>query len=82
MATFVDWLRSWHGRKDDLRDFWTGIALVCWCLWKHRNDIVFEGVTPSLGSVIQKILAEAEVWRDAGLFRAGLAYVDRWRVYE
>jgi hypothetical protein len=77
MATFVDWLRSWHGRKDDM-----SIALVCWCLWKHRNDIVFEGATPSLGLVIQKILAEAEVWRDAGLFRAELAFVDRWRVHE
>jgi hypothetical protein len=35
-----------------------------------------------LGLVIQKILAEAEVWRDAGLFRAELASVDRWRVHE
>jgi hypothetical protein len=82
MSAFVDWLRSWHGRRDDLRDFWTGIALVCWCLGRHRNDIVFEGATPSSGSVIRKILAEAEVWRAAGLFRAGLASVDRWRVDE
>jgi hypothetical protein len=51
-------------------------------LWKHRNDIVFEGASPSSGSVIQKILAEAKVWRVAGLFRAGLASVDRWRVHE
>jgi hypothetical protein len=41
MATFVDWLHAWHGRKDDLLDFWIGIGLVCWCLWSHRNDIVF-----------------------------------------
>jgi hypothetical protein len=51
-------------------------------LWRHHNDIVFEGVTPSSGSVIRKILAEAEVWRAAGLFRAKLASVDRWRVGE
>jgi hypothetical protein len=49
------------GRKVDLHDFWIGNALVCWCLWRHRNDIVFEGATPSFGSVIRKILAEAEV---------------------
>jgi hypothetical protein len=82
MSVFVDWLRSWHGRRDDLRDFSTGIALVCWCLWRHRNHIVFEGATPSSGSVISKILAEAEVWRAVGLFRAGLASVNRWRVGE
>jgi hypothetical protein len=63
-------------------DFSTGITLVCWCLWRHRNDIVFEVTTPSLGSVIRKILAEAEVWSDAGLFRARLASVNRWRVGE
>jgi hypothetical protein len=61
MTAFVDWLRSWHRRKDDLCDFWIGIALVCWCLWRHRNYIVFEGATPSVGSVIRKILAETEV---------------------
>jgi hypothetical protein len=82
MAAFVDWLHSWHRRKDDLCDFWIGIALVCWCLWSHRNYIVFEGATPSVGSVIRKVLAEAEVWRVAGLFKAKLASVDRWRVGE
>jgi hypothetical protein len=82
MTAFADWLRSWHGGKDDLRDFWIGIALVCWCLWRHRNDIIFEGASPSSGSVIRKVLAEAELWRAAGLFRARLASVDRWRVGE
>jgi hypothetical protein len=42
-------------------------------LWRHHNAIVFEGVTPSSGSVIHKILAEAEVWR---------VVMDRWRVGE
>jgi hypothetical protein len=46
LAMFADWLQSWRGRRDDLRHFWTGIALVCWCLWRHRNYIVFEGATP------------------------------------
>jgi hypothetical protein len=51
-------------------------------LWRHLNDIVFEGATPSFGFVIRKILAEAEVWRVVGLFKAKLASVDRWRVGE
>jgi hypothetical protein len=82
MAVFVDWLRAWHGGKDDLHDFWIGIALVCRCLWRHRNDIVFEGASPSFGAVIRKILVEAEVWRVADLFKAKLASVDRWMVDE
>jgi hypothetical protein len=78
MAEFVDWLYSWHRRKDDLCDFWTDIALVCWCLWRHRNDIVFEGAIPSSGSVIRKILGDMV----ARHFKAKLASVDRWRVGE
>jgi hypothetical protein len=82
MAAFVDWLHGWHGRKDDLYDFWTDISLVCCCLWRHRNDIVFEGSPPYSGSVIRKILAKAEVWRVVGLFKVKIASVDRWRVGE
>jgi hypothetical protein len=61
MIVFADWLHSWHRRKDDMRDFWIGIALVCLCLWRHCNDVVFQGATPSSGSVIYKILTKAEV---------------------
>jgi hypothetical protein len=44
--------------------------------------LFFQGVTPSSRSVIRKILAEAEVWRVAGLFKGMLASVDSWRVGE
>jgi hypothetical protein len=44
----ADWLQSWHGSSGDLQDFWTAIALVCWCLWRHQNDIVLEGAAPRL----------------------------------
>jgi hypothetical protein len=49
-----------------MRDFWTYIARVCYCLWRHHNDIVFYGTTPSSRSIIRKILVEAEVWRVVG----------------
>jgi hypothetical protein len=70
------------GGKTIYETFGRASHFVCWCLWKHDNDIVFQGATPSSGSVIRKILAKAEVWRDAGLFSARLASVDRWRVGE
>lgn len=41
--------------------------LVMWTLWKHRNDIVFEGHTPSLSGVLQKIQGEGAIWAKAGL---------------
>jgi hypothetical protein len=59
-----------------------GITLVCWCLWRHRNDVVFEGASPSKGTVLARITDEAELWRAAGLFRDALAVVDKWRCRE
>jgi hypothetical protein len=45
-------------------------------VWRHN------WTSPSSGVVLRKILIEAEVWRAAGLFKARLASVDRWRVGE
>jgi hypothetical protein len=67
---------SWRGRSDDLRDFWMSIALVCWCLWRYRNDIVFKGATPSSFAVVHMIRAEAEMWKATVLFRIELSLVD------
>jgi hypothetical protein len=39
-SRLVDWLQGWRGGGDVIRDCWTGIALVSWCMWLHRNDIV------------------------------------------
>jgi hypothetical protein len=58
---------------------WT---LVCWCLWRHRNDVVFEGATPSHLVVVRLIRREAELCKAAGLFRTELAQLDKWRIGE
>jgi hypothetical protein len=34
----ADWLQAWRGRAGDVRDC---VALICWCLWRYRKDIVF-----------------------------------------
>lgn len=47
-------------------DFLTGVTLICWCLWRHQNDVVFEGVAPSKAVVISRISDEAELWRLEG----------------
>ena len=81
-AKLVPWLQAWGGGKEIARDFWTGAALVCWCLWTHRNDVVFDGAAPSPAVVLSKISVEADLWRIARLFRSSLAPVDRWIVRE
>jgi hypothetical protein len=65
-----------------MRDYWMGVTLICWCLWRHRSDIVFEDAAPSPSAVIYKIRMEAEVWKVVGLFKAELALADRWRLGE
>lgn len=38
------------------------VALVAWCLWKLRNNCVFEGAPPSLPLIIQDIKEDAKLW--------------------
>jgi hypothetical protein len=79
---FVGWLQGKRGGPGADRDLWTGVTLICWCLWRHRNDIVFDSVAPSKSTVLSKISDEAELWRVAGIFRDSFAPVDKWRYRE
>lgn len=75
-ARLVCWLQEWGGGREEARDFWMGVALFCWCLWTHCNDMVFEGAAPSPTVVLSKISVEVDLWRAALLFTASLASVD------
>jgi hypothetical protein len=81
-VSLADWLQAWRGRAGKVRDYWMGVAIICWCLWRHKNDIIFEGAAPSLSAVIHNIHMEAELCKAAGLFKAELALVDRWMLGE
>lgn len=59
---------SLGGRKV-CRDFATGSILICWCLWRHRNAIVFEGARPCVSQVAHTIEQEGTAWMSAGLFK-------------
>lgn len=40
---------------------------MAWELWKHRNDIVFQGVRPDIQSVVSAVvITEGQMWCLAG----------------
>lgn len=38
-------------------------------LWKHWNNIMFNGATPSLSRTVQRIREEGRLWAKAGLIK-------------
>uniref|UniRef100_A0A0A9D4A3 Reverse transcriptase zinc-binding domain-containing protein n=1 Tax=Arundo donax TaxID=35708 RepID=A0A0A9D4A3_ARUDO len=42
------------------------IILVAWCIWKHRNACVFDGISPSLIHLMQVVEEEMSLWTMAG----------------
>uniref|UniRef100_A0A0A8ZV08 Uncharacterized protein n=1 Tax=Arundo donax TaxID=35708 RepID=A0A0A8ZV08_ARUDO len=40
----------------------SAVILGDWSLWRHRNDCVFNGVQPSVATVLQLAREEARVW--------------------
>lgn len=76
VATSSETLQSWCIRQEQVQDHRRTTRaitlLVSWELWKHRNGIVFDGVTPSTMTVIERINTEGRVWREAGLLKGDL----------
>jgi hypothetical protein len=52
---------------------WRAIILIFWCIWRHRNDVVFNGAPPSQRSIGENIKAEYDRWRQAKLFRGAFS---------
>ena len=51
-----------------------------WMIWKHRNDVVFNGILPSIPSLKHGIREEGVAWTNLGLL-GKLAHEeaeDRW----
>lgn len=65
----MEWWTSINPQKQLRKETWTIITLVAWMLWKHINDIVFNGVSPSASEVLKKFDLEGQDWRTATLLR-------------
>ena len=53
-AELVGWWTSLNIQKNKRKETWTVVTLVAWTLWKHRNDIVFNGASPSVNEVLRR----------------------------
>jgi hypothetical protein len=47
----------------------TTIILIFWCMWMHRNDVVFNGALPSQMTIREKSKVGYDRWRQAKLCR-------------
>jgi hypothetical protein len=65
---FQCWYRSLLGEqtKERRKIIFPLVNLVCWELWKERNQRIFEKKDRSANAMITKILEEIDVWRTAG----------------
>jgi hypothetical protein len=66
----VPWWSSLSCTRSVRRDMWTAIILVFWCIWRHRNEVVFNGATPAAAAIRHRIREEYQRWRVARLFRS------------
>lgn len=72
-AELIPWCNSCTATDIKAKDRRTILSLGLWELWKHRNDIVFHGATPSATIVIANMEKEGRAWSAAGLFKGDFA---------
>jgi hypothetical protein len=54
----TDLLQWWASRpcpKATQRDLWTAITLIFRCIWRHRNDMVFNGARPDVEVILARV---------------------------
>ena len=69
-----DW---WHGArkripKDDRKCFDSFVVLVCWLLWKERNNRTFDRRVQTIDDFLSTVTDEAVSWYQAGYKQLGL----------
>jgi hypothetical protein len=69
---FADWWRKMGNRvhKSSKKGVNSAIILGAWCLWLHRNRVILDGESPSMGKV-QRFLDELCLWVLAGAKHLG-----------
>ncbi|KQK05596.2 hypothetical protein BRADI_2g21085v3 [Brachypodium distachyon] len=68
-ADLREWWTSRPLSRRGRKDFLTAFILVFWIIWRHRNDIIFNGVSPSVHWVLSTVREELDRWCSAALIR-------------
>jgi hypothetical protein len=68
-SELLQWWMTHPCPKETQRDLWTSIILLFWCIWRHRNNVVFNGARPDVEAIRAKVREEFGSWRLAMLFR-------------
>ena len=62
-TSFLDWISTkFEGASDETQ---ANIALLCWAIWKGRNDIVWNNISPSVTGTVSLALTTLQNWRFA-----------------
>jgi hypothetical protein len=69
-AKILHWWTSRPCPQVTQRDLWTSIILLFWCIWRHRNDVVFNGARSDVEAIRARVREEYSSWRLARLCRS------------
>jgi len=66
--SFADWWRKMLSRvkKEQKKGVNNLIILGVWTIWKHKNACVFQGVSPSVNTILWELKDEHSLWCLAG----------------
>ncbi|PNT74513.1 hypothetical protein BRADI_1g16051v3 [Brachypodium distachyon] len=70
-----DWWTSLLLPRQTRKDFQTMIILVLLTIWRHRNDVVFNGASLPTARILQCIREEPVRWEHARLFKGRVSLV-------
>ncbi|KAL8217461.1 hypothetical protein R6Q57_020834, partial [Mikania cordata] len=57
------------------------IIIGVWCIWKTRNEVIFNGSTPSIGRIVEEVKSMGFLWiKNRSKYHA-LDW-DRWKCFQ
>jgi hypothetical protein len=68
-SELTEWRTSCPCPPSQKRDMWMTLILIFLCIWRHRNDVVFNGAIPSHMITREKTKVEYDMWRRTNIFR-------------